>query len=222
MPEKFFFIVTYGRSGSTLLQSLLNCCDGACIRGENYNLLYQLYLAKEKLQEVAQFQSDDVSEPNHPWFGANQVEVNHFAKSMVTAFVNHVLNYGPEVRIGGFKEIRYLDTQIPDQEFEDYLGFILNRFPDPYIIFNTRNWESVSKSGWWKEQDPEYVKEKITYADERFAYFNDKYRRRSYHVRYEDLTDNVDTVRDMFDFLSETVSDEQIQAVLNKRLTHAL
>src|SRR6056297_391020 len=43
--EKSVFVVTYGRSGSTLVQNLLNGLPGACVRGENENLLAPLVRA---------------------------------------------------------------------------------------------------------------------------------------------------------------------------------
>lgn len=48
MPkEGYVFIITYGRSGSTLTQNLLNSLPGYCIRGENSNLLYFLSKAAD-------------------------------------------------------------------------------------------------------------------------------------------------------------------------------
>jgi hypothetical protein len=37
------FIVTYGRSGSTLLQGILNSTPGVLIRGENRGISYKLH-----------------------------------------------------------------------------------------------------------------------------------------------------------------------------------
>ena len=42
VSEGFVFVVTYGRSGSTLLQNVLNTIPGYCIRGENANTLAHL------------------------------------------------------------------------------------------------------------------------------------------------------------------------------------
>lgn len=47
MKFNHILIITYGRSGSTLLMSLLNTVDGVLIAGENYNLcLHFLGLTK--------------------------------------------------------------------------------------------------------------------------------------------------------------------------------
>lgn len=42
-PLGYLFVVTYGRSGSTLVQGLLNSIPGYLIRGENRGVLYRLY-----------------------------------------------------------------------------------------------------------------------------------------------------------------------------------
>ncbi len=43
----YLFIVTYGRSGSTLLQGILNSIPGYLIRGENRAALFHLYSLRE-------------------------------------------------------------------------------------------------------------------------------------------------------------------------------
>ena len=44
MPDLgYIFIVTYGRSGSTLLQGILNSIPGYLVRGENRQALRHLY-----------------------------------------------------------------------------------------------------------------------------------------------------------------------------------
>lgn len=42
-------VITYGRSGSTLLQGILNSIDGILIRGENHNFLLRSLLVLQKL-----------------------------------------------------------------------------------------------------------------------------------------------------------------------------
>jgi hypothetical protein len=44
------FVVTYGRSGSTLLQGLLNSIPRYCIRGENYNAMFYMFRAYQQLE----------------------------------------------------------------------------------------------------------------------------------------------------------------------------
>ena len=45
-------IVTYGRSGSTLLQGILNSIEGCLIRGENDNFCFALYQAHQSIKNI--------------------------------------------------------------------------------------------------------------------------------------------------------------------------
>lgn len=45
-------IVTYGRSGSTLLQSMLQTIPGAHIAGENYNALHPIFQSVRRAQRT--------------------------------------------------------------------------------------------------------------------------------------------------------------------------
>lgn len=49
MRFNHILIITYGRSGSTLLMSLLNTVDGVLIAGENYNVCLHLFRAYKAL-----------------------------------------------------------------------------------------------------------------------------------------------------------------------------
>ena len=46
-PPKFafdaVFVITYGRSGSTLMQGILNSIDGFHIKGENNGFVFKLF-----------------------------------------------------------------------------------------------------------------------------------------------------------------------------------
>ena len=50
----YIFIVTYAKSGSTLLQSLINAAPGVDIKGENTNALYHLYKSYASLALTAE------------------------------------------------------------------------------------------------------------------------------------------------------------------------
>ena len=56
--DKTVFVVTYGRSGSTVLQNMLNALPGHILRGENANLLAPLVRA---WQDLRQFYPEQVA-----------------------------------------------------------------------------------------------------------------------------------------------------------------
>ena len=64
------FVMTYGRSGSTLLMGILNSIPGWLLRGENRNAMRHLYdFHRSGLAERARVDPDRASQPTHPWFG---------------------------------------------------------------------------------------------------------------------------------------------------------
>ena len=62
-------IITYGRSGSTLLQGILNSIDGCLIRGENYNAIFYLFEFYEKII-LNKKENYNQTMPNNPFYGA--------------------------------------------------------------------------------------------------------------------------------------------------------
>ena len=79
-PEKgqlnfrHLFVITYGRSGSTLLQGLLNSIDGMLIRGENNNVVVNLFQAHAALSLTKKKFIKDTRAPTAAWFGAGQID----------------------------------------------------------------------------------------------------------------------------------------------------
>ena len=64
------FVMTYGRSGSTLLMGILNSIPGWLLRGENRHAMRHLYdFHRSGLTERARVDPARASQPTHPWFG---------------------------------------------------------------------------------------------------------------------------------------------------------
>src|SRR5471032_449985 len=77
MVEKFnrLFIVTYGRSGSTLLQGLLNAIPGYRIYGENGGYLTALHGAYEALVEAHANLNNPLNDnQRQAWFGSSRYD----------------------------------------------------------------------------------------------------------------------------------------------------
>ena len=53
MLQKTVFVITYGRSGSTLLQNMFNALPGYVLRGENNNILSSLVQSWEALRQFS-------------------------------------------------------------------------------------------------------------------------------------------------------------------------
>ncbi len=220
-PGGYVFIVTYGRSGSTLLQALLNSIDGYCIRGENENVLLHLARIWHTVQASEPMRGlrsqGQTTSPTHPWFGAEAIDPEALGHAFARVFLEQVLKLPKGTRVGGFKEIRFVDTV---SSLPQYLRFIFRFFPNSRIIFNVRDHAAVARSGWWANMDPKQVIPRLARADEKVIALQEKYPAQSIVVRYEDYTRSPDALLPLFQFLGEPFSRERVTEILSRPLTH--
>lgn len=208
----YLFVLTYGRSGSTLLAGLLNAIPGYRIRGENYNALYRIYQADAAVTKARdKFSSADHLGPLSPWYGTPLVREHHFRAELVSTFVRNVLRPEPGDRVLGFKEIRYTPVHIPD--LDEYLDFLREAFPRSRIVINHRDPAAVARSGWWPDQKG--AEELIRSADERLWDINQD--RRHFHFSYDEIDQNLTNIRALFNFLDEPIDEAAVRRVLNTK-----
>jgi hypothetical protein len=210
-------IITYGRSGSTLLQGLLNSIEGCVVRGENYNLCHGLFLAYQALEKTkTEFGNGENSlSATNPWFGAAWLDEQRFLQDARELIYHQLMpeNAGAFPQCIGFKEIRYSP---PNTEFDllhAYLDFLSKLFPNPAFIFLRRDHEQVVKSGWWKNVEEVRVKRNLeqfeattsTYVKEKSFVFT---------LDYSDMTDRTPRLKELFEFLGAPYIEEKIDQVL--------
>lgn len=221
-PGGYVFIVTYGRSGSTLLQRLVNTLPGYQIRGENNNALVPLFdswRAIVKSPNIFGMRAQGApSSSSHPWFGAERIDPDRYSAALVESFVRTVLQPAPGVQVSGFKEIRLLHDP---EHFTAYLEFLLQVFPKARLVFNTRNHADVMQSGWWRGQDPERVKGVLTAAEAVFHAVHASHPDRSVLLQYDAYTADHAAFEPLFDLLGAHPGADIIADVMATRLTHA-
>lgn len=206
-------IITYGRSGSTLLQGVLNSIPGVLIRGENDNFFYSLYQAYAKLIHVQSSQKM-ASLPIHPWYGAPFYSQSSFLKH-VQRLANDMLisdHMGSaETFITGFKEIRYHEVE---DDLDLYLDFLQEIFPQSALIFNTRNINDLVQSGWWRDESSTDVCRMLKKFEDRvFVYA--KGRENVFHITYDDLHSESPRLRQLFSFLGADFEESTLQTVFD-------
>jgi hypothetical protein len=220
-PDAFTFIVTYGRSGSTLLQNLLNTIPGYQIRGENNNALLHLaqsvHAVRTQEQLLNRRKTGQPTEPTDPWFGGELVFPEEYGKALADAFIQTVLKPGPGVRVAGFKEIRF---HTEPQYFWIYLNFIFENFPNVRFVFNTRQHQDVAQSGWWADQEPVEVILTLQRAEKLFIEYQKSFPERCHRVHYDDYVADPQTLRPLFSFLDEEWDAKMVDWVMNTRLDH--
>lgn len=211
------FIVTYGRSGSTLLQNLLMTIPGCTIRGENHNTLQTIFNSVERAKRTKAEWGKDATDPSHPWYGANDIRPYFYGAGMIDSFVANILRPPVDSRWFGFKEIRY---DAFGDSFPQVMDFIRTHFKNAHIVFNTRSVDAVAKSSWWANWEPAKVRELIQRMDNRFAAYADTHPQGSTLVRYEDVSTNPEALRDLFAKLDEPFDRALVEQVMSHRLTH--
>jgi hypothetical protein len=210
-------IITYGRSGSTLLQGLLNSIEGCVIRGENYSMCHGLFLSYRALQKTKdEFGIGEYSlSVTEPWYGAAWLDEQRFLDDARELVFHQLMpeNAGTFPQCIGFKEIRYSPPNIEFTLLHDYLDFLSKLFPNPAFIFLTRNHDQVVQSGWWKNEGEVGVKRNLeqfeattsTYVKEKSFIFT---------LDYSDMTNRTPRLKQLFEFLGAPYIEENIDQVL--------
>lgn len=205
------FIVTYGRSGSTLLQGVLNAIPGYLIRGENRDLVGAL----EKAYETFPYYGDEHGVrakpiwgevgPSDAWYGYEHFRAEIYFEAL-RKFLDHLLLHGVDrrrIRAYGFKEVRYEPHNVARK-----MRFIRSLYPGCAFLLNTRSPEAVVRSEFQKSRSVQWVEQ-----------FNAKLLELSaqkdcYLVRYEDVVSLSGTLVGLFEFLGEPFDQQAVRRIL--------
>ena len=207
----YLFIVTYGRSGSTLLQGILSAIPGYLIRGENGGVLQQLFdFHQTLLHHQQRLTRRDPLPPSHPWWGVDGYPEGVALRDLRQLLLDTVLRPGPDTRVAGFKEISWLPERA-----EDFLAFTRSVFPGARFILNTRNLDDVAQSKWWARRPDalgELTRIEAAYRDAVLALGGD-----AFHVHYDDYVDDPARLRPLFEWLGEEWDEQRVRSVLEVR-----
>lgn len=217
----YVFIVTYGRSGSTLLQHLLNTIDGVVLRGENNNTLWHLFQAWHALDSAAPIRDlrarGAQTDPTRPWFGAELIDPEALGHQLAALFRREVLNLPDHTHIGGFKEIRvHGDPEL----FPQYLDFIARFFPGSRFVFNTRAHDDVARSAWWAICDPDFVRATLAEAEGLFRAYAAAHPDTSLMLHYDDYIHDPSALEPLFARIGARPSTERLEQVFAQQLNH--
>ncbi len=211
------FIVTYGRSGSTLLMRFLQSIDGAHIRGENLNALYDVFRACSTVARLRGEFGDAPRAVDHPFYGADQVDSDGFRRDLVQSFVRRVLRPPKHPRWLGFKEIRAYEAV---DQLEAYLDFLQEHFHNAKIIFNRRAVADVQKSSWWATMDPAEVSARLERLHGIFAAYASAHPDAALVMDYEDYKQDISALKPLFALLDEPFQAGRLSEILGTRLHH--
>lgn len=207
----YLFVVTYGRSGSTLLQGILSSTPGVMLRGENGGVLKHLFL----FHETARGHRERLSRtgplpPSHPWWGIDGYPDETALRNMRTLVLETLLRPATDTRVAGFKEIDW-----PTERLADMLGFLRTLFPGARFVLNTRDLEQVARSKWWA-RNPDALTE-LQAMEKTFVEAVDGLGEDAYRVHYDDYVADPTVLRGLFEWLGEEFDEEGVRAVMAVR-----
>jgi len=209
----YLFIVTYGRSGSTLLQGVLNTIPGYVIRGENRDAVRRLFeyhsgIVKEK---QAQSGAKQVG-PRSSWYGIKDYPEESSIRMIRELVVRGLLRPGP-ARVTGYKEIRWWH-----EDWEQYFDFLERVFPAMRVVINTRDHAAVAQSSWYKNnpRSPQVLERCELRLDE----IEQRFGSRAHRVHYDDWVADPEVLRGLFGWLGEPYDEERVRSVMAVKHSH--
>jgi hypothetical protein len=204
----YLFVVTYGRSGSTLLMGLLNSIPGYLIRGENWDALRHLFRFHRTLSEGSRrWEPGRLRQRTHPFFGAGDFPIRKSLEGTRRLVLDTVLRPKDDTRVTGFKEIRWYGDDVGE-----YVEWLREVFPGARFVVNTRDHAEVRRSGWWAKH-PEHA-EQLPAIEERILVLAGSLGEAAYRVHYNDYVADLTVLRGLFDWLGEPFDEAAVRSVL--------
>jgi len=211
MNFDFILVLTYSRSGSTLLQGILNSIDGVLVRGENATALTPIHSSYLRAQTARAGFGQGSASPTSAWFGAADIQVEEFGRALGRAFVEHVLRPQQDTRMIGYKEIRHI-LEMSDEELMAFMAFVRSVFGRSGFIINTRSIQSVITSA--ERAKHGVTPEQLIAADQRLRVLADSGAPDIFHVHYDDYVADPDKLQPLFEFLGAPYRPDRLRRVL--------
>ena len=219
---RFVTVVTYGRTGSTVLQAALNALPGVIVRGENYSAMRGLDAYVQSIAETAD--RHHAGRPNHPWFGSARLDPATVVADLRQHVIDTVLRPKADTRWVGFKEVRYEPGHFAEYDvLLNHLLFLDKLFPGIAFVMNVRDPESAARSGWWPG-NANAVEVLTTTRDWMVDAVRDLTRilgpGRAVLLDYDEWNADAGVLIAAFAELGLPRDDEAVRAVVGERLSH--
>lgn len=190
-------VVTYGRSGSTLVQGLLNTLPRTLVRGENNLWLLHHFRAWQKVREFrAQHLQHNPRATQSAFYGLHHVRPRAMVQSTRTLVLDSLLGDAErdDVDVVGFKEVTW--HRVMTDEHADFADYLDRVFPDCLYVLNGRDHQQLYGSGFWKGNDRASIDAKIGRTELLQEHLRASRPGRTLDVRYERLTSATPAVVD--------------------------
>jgi hypothetical protein len=208
---KQLFVIAQKRSGSTLLQRILNQIPGFSISGENGGAFIALADFYDKLSSIPSHKSTIRSyeegksgvKPSwlNPWIDDIERILDHLRRMMQDMYA------AEGTQVWGFKEIRYGRFGESYDEFVGQLTLLRVLFPRSKFVLLSRGMDALIQSnlrrppegrGYTEDQLTQMVKLQFSH----FQRFAQEHPDNSFMLFYEDIRDQTPRLRkELFEFL---------------------
>lgn len=206
----YVFVMTYGRSGSTLVQGLLNSIPGYLVRGENSAALNHLHaFHKTLVEESTRGNLVNRRKVTHPFYGMPDFPPEASLAGIRRLVLDTVLRPEADTRVTGFKEIRWYQDDLAA-----YAEFLRAVFPGARFVVNTRDHADVLKSKWWAKKDnADY----LAGIERRILGVADGLGDAAYRVHYDEYVADPASLAGLFAWLGEEFDLARVRATLETR-----
>jgi len=193
----YVFVVTYGRSGSTLTQGLLNTLPRTLVRGENNLYVLSMFRA-ERLAKTfkKQHSKHGAGSISSAFYGLREMRMAEFARTTGELVTSQLLGGADprEVDAIGFKEVLW--HSVTAEETDAFFSFMDDAFPGARYVLNQRDHEQVVGSGFWQKFDQDEVMRAILRVEEIQEFLRKTRADQTYDTRYERVTSPDQAVAD--------------------------
>ena len=226
-------VVTYSRSGSTLLMGILNSIPGVLVRGENNLLALDFYRTYRRILDARAMPTNaQAFSPTHAWFCIHDIDLDEYLAGCSHIIRNALVpaerreqvscserreqvscsERREQVSCYGFKEIRYPYVN----DLEGFLVFLGSVMPRLGFVFNFRDHESVMRSGHMVHAERERSIEMMARLESVARTYVERNPDHAFLVRYEQVISGTPILRELFDFLGAHYDDNEVSSVLGR------
>ena len=222
---RFVFVVTYGRSGSTLTQGMLNTLPRTLVRGENNLYLLPMFRAYASLESFKdKFGGPGAAKASSAFYGLREVDLDAFAVSVRELVQQQLLgDVAPsDVDRLGFKEVLW--HRIKPEEWSDFFGFMDLAFDDPRYVLNRRDVAMTSTSGFWQKKEPGVAEQQINRVRRLQDFLRESRADRCVDTQFEAMTSDDEAIaaeqlRRLAEFVTGSCDDDLLAALFATRET---
>lgn len=189
------FVVTYGRSGSTLVQGLLNTLPRTLVRGENRLFVLPLFRSHYVLRRHRDtYNKPATRHPTSAFYGLDEIDVDQLASGIAELVNRQLLGEVDPAAVDrlGFKDVVWHRVQ-PDER-EAFFDFLDEAFGEPLYVLNRRDPDRTRGSGFWQRQDEATAVRQINRVRAMQAFLEETRPARTVDVHFEAFTSDQPAV----------------------------